>query len=118
MTDEVAIAAGRAILRQGELGREFVVILEGQAEVTRDGVAVAVLGPGDHMGELALIVDHPRNATVTALTDVVAEVIDRRGFQTLIDDSPTLTRNLLRATATRLAELDDEVAELRARLAG
>lgn len=114
---EVHIAAGKVAFRQGEIGREFVVIVDGTAEVTRDGHAVGTLGPGDHMGELSLLGDHPRNATVTATSDITAEVIDRRSFQTLLAESPNLTLNLLRATATRLSELDDEVTDLRTQLA-
>lgn len=115
--DEVHLPAGRVIFQQGEIGREFVVIVNGTAEVTRDGHVVGTLGPGDHMGELSLLGDHPRNATVTATSDITAEVIDRRNFQTLLAESPNLTLNLLRATATRLSELDDEVGQLRTQLA-
>jgi len=114
---EVHIASSKVVFRQGEIGREFVVIVEGTAEVTRDGHVVGTLGPGDHLGELSLLGDHPRNATVTATSDITAEVIDRRSFQALLSDSPNLTINLLRATATRLSELDDEVTDLHTRLA-
>ncbi|HKY15458.1 MAG TPA: cyclic nucleotide-binding domain-containing protein [Microthrixaceae bacterium] len=113
LADEVHVPAGRDIIRQGELGREFVVIVEGEASVVRDGAEVAKLGPGAHFGELALIESVPRNATVTATTDMVLEVIDRRGFQTLLDDSPHLTRNLLRATARRLSEVDQRSRDVR-----
>lgn len=106
VADEVAVPQGRALVRQGELGREFVVIIEGTAEVVRDGEVVATLGAGDHFGELALLVDHPRNATVTATTDLTLQVIDRRGFQNLLDNSPHLTRNLLHSLARRLSEVD------------
>lgn len=107
VSDEVTVAAGRALIRQGEIGREFVVIVEGTAAVERDGVEVAALGPGSHFGELALLVDHPRNATVTATTDLRIEVIDRRGFQNLLDNSPHLTRNLLQSLAARLSQVDE-----------
>ena len=107
VADEVAVPTGRALIRQGDLGREFVVIRDGAAEVERDGVVVATLGEGDHFGELALLVDHPRNATVTAITDMIVEVIDRRGFQNLLDNSPHLTKNLLISLARRLSEDDD-----------
>lgn len=106
VADEVAVPAGRSLIRQGELGREFVVIMEGTAEVERDGVTVATLGAGSHFGELALLVDHPRNATVTATTDLKIQVIDRRGFEHLLDGSPHLTKNLLHSVARRLAEVD------------
>lgn len=106
VADEVAVPAGRALIRQGDLGREFVVIIEGEAAVERDGVRVATLEAGTHFGELALLVDHPRNATVTAVTDLKVQVIDRRGFQNLLDSSPHLTKNLLQSLARRLSEVD------------
>lgn len=106
LCDEVNVPAGRQLIGQGEIGREFVIILEGEATVVRDGVEVATLGAGAYFGELALLATVERNATVVAKTDVVAEVIDRRGFQTAIEDSPGLCRALLRATAQRLAAIE------------
>jgi CRP/FNR family transcriptional regulator, cyclic AMP receptor protein len=106
LADEVHVPSGRDIIRQGELGREFVMIVEGEAVVSRDGNEVTRLGAGAYFGELALLESVPRNATVTAATDMTLEVIDRRGFQQLLEDSPGLTRNLLRATARRLSSLE------------
>jgi CRP/FNR family transcriptional regulator, cyclic AMP receptor protein len=83
-----------------------VMIVEGEAVVSRDGNEVTRLGAGAYFGELALLESVPRNATVTAATDMTLEVIDRRGFQQLLEDSPGLTRNLLRATARRLSSLE------------
>jgi CRP/FNR family cyclic AMP-dependent transcriptional regulator len=111
LADEVHVPAGRAMVRQGELGREFALIVEGEAVVERDGVEVARLGPGAHFGELALLESIPRNASVIAATDMTVQVIDRRGFDTLLEDSPGLTRNLLRALAHRLSEVDEGTAE-------
>lgn len=106
VADEVVVPAGRALIRQGELGREFVVIIDGTATVQRDDHPIATIGPGEHFGELALLVDHPRNATVIADTDLKAQVIERRGFQALLDNSPHLTKNLLHSLARRLSEVD------------
>jgi CRP-like cAMP-binding protein len=106
LADEVHVPAGRTLVRQGELGREFALIIEGEATIERDGVEVARIGPGSHFGELALLGSTPRNASVIAATDMTVQVIDRRGFDTLLEDSPGLTRNLLHAVAARLSELD------------
>lgn len=106
VADEVNVPAGRALVRQGELGREFVILTSGTARVERDGQEIATLEAGDHFGELALLVDQPRNATVTATSDLTAQVIDRRGFQQLLDNSPHLTTNLLHSLARRLAEVE------------
>ena len=111
VADEVAVPAGRVLVRQGEIGREFVVIIEGSVEIERDGVVVATLEAGAHFGELALLIDHPRNATATALTDLRIEVIDRRGFQDLLERSHHLTKNLLVSLAMRVSELEDSQLE-------
>ena len=116
LADELTVTAGRTLIRQGEVGREFIVVVAGTVTVVRDDVVVATLGPGSYFGELALLDEHPRNATVTAESDLRIRVIDRRAFQTLLDDSPHLTKNLLKATARRVHHLDDEIATLRSQL--
>ncbi|HPB45417.1 MAG: cyclic nucleotide-binding domain-containing protein [Microthrixaceae bacterium] len=108
VSDEVRIEAGRDLIRQGDLGREFIVLVDRAVTVSRDGEEVATLGPGAHFGELALLVDQPRNATVTAITPVTAQVIDRRGFQSMLDGSPHLTKNLLVSLARRLSEIEEQ----------
>src|SRR3954451_20672950 len=65
------IAAGDCVVREGTTGIGFFVVLDGEAEVTRDGDVLATLTPGDHFGEIPLFVDGmERAATVTAKTDV------------------------------------------------
>ena len=100
------IDAGRELIREGATGREFFLVVEGEAEVSRDGVVVATLGPGTFFGETALLLDQPRNATVTAKTDMVVEVIERRDFKGLLEEYPDLYAPLLQATAHQLAEND------------
>ncbi len=113
LADEAHVPAGRDLIRQGEVGREFAVVIDGEVVVRRDGVEVARLGPGGWIGELALLAPIERTATVTAVVDTTVRVIDRRGFQTLLEDSPALTLGLLRATAARIAALEDELSTLR-----
>lgn len=113
LADGLTVKAGTQLIGQGEVGREFVLIVEGEAVVSRDGAEIARLGPGDYVGELALLTSLQRNATVTAATDMSIEVIDRRGFQSLLEKAPTLTLALLRTTASRLAELDEAQRESR-----
>ena len=118
VADEVHVEAGRTIIRQGDLGQEFAVIVDGEADVVKDGAVVATLGPGAYFGEVALLDAVARTASVVARTDMTLEVIDRRGFNTLLDDLPRLARSMLRGTARRLAQLEDENQELRGRLKG
>ena len=103
----IDVAAGRELIRQGELGREFIVVVAGEAEVRRDGQVVVVRGPGDFFGEMALILDRPRNASVVATTDMTIEVINRREFKQLLEEYPDLHAPLLQATAERLAAVDE-----------
>lgn len=98
------IGAGRELIREGQVGREFFLVVDGEAEVTRAGEHVATLGPGAFFGETALLLDQPRNATVVATTDMVVEVIERRDFKGLLEEYPDLYAPLLAATAQQLDE--------------
>lgn len=110
--------AGRTVLKQGDLGQEFALIVEGEAEVVKDGISVAVLGPGSYFGEVALLDSINRTASVVATTDLVLEVLDRRGFNTLLDDFPRLSRSILKGLARRLAELEEQNEALRMTING
>ncbi len=92
---------GEVVFEQGDVGDRTFAIRVGQVEVVRDGTTVALLGPGDCFGEMALLADLPRNATVRALepTDVVA--VGRADFATLVDSFPELKANLSRIAAKR-----------------
>lgn len=103
----IDVKAGRELIRQGDTGREFFLVVAGEAEVRRDGAVIATRGPGAFFGETALLLDQPRNASVVAVTDMTVEVIDRQAFRRLLDQYPDLYAPLLEATGRRLAELDD-----------
>jgi len=117
LADEVHVPAGRTVIRQGDLGQEFALIVEGEADIVKDGDIVATLGPGAYFGEVALLDSITRTASVVARTDLVLQVLDRRGFNTLLDDQPRLGRSMLKGLAHRLAELEDSNVQLRAELA-
>ena len=105
-SDEVSVKAGRELVTQGETGRECFIILNGRAKVTRNGVDVATLGPGEHFGELALLDGGPRTATVTAESDLDTLVLTQRGFAGVIDEVPGLAHKLMSSLAARLRRLD------------
>ena len=102
VADEIDLNEGKELTREGEPGREFFVLLEGTAAVTQGGEQVNELAPGDFFGEIALISDGPRTATVTATTPVRTLVVTRRSFQRLVDEMPEIQRNVLAAAAERL----------------
>ncbi len=101
---EVEVKPGAVLTRQGEPGREFMIINEGQATVRRDGKVLATLGPGDFFGELAVIAGVPRNATITADTTMTVEALNRREFSSLLDESPKIAKKILVGAVTRLHE--------------
>jgi CRP-like cAMP-binding protein len=108
--DELTVPAGTALTTQGGVGREAFVILEGTAEVTKDGVHAADLGPGDHFGELALLDGGPRTATVTTTSDMTLLVLSKPAFNAVLDEIPTLAHKLLIATARRLRESEQSLS--------
>jgi CRP-like cAMP-binding protein len=103
----IDVPPGRELMLQGETGREFVVVVAGEAEVRRDGEVIATRGPGTFFGETALLLDRPRNASVVAKSDMTIDVIDRQDFRRLLEEYPDLYAPLLEAAAQRLAELDE-----------
>ena len=106
--EEVTVPPGRLLTEQGTIGREFFLIVEGQASVKRNNRKVATLGPGQYFGELALLDRRPRSASVTSDTDMTLLVLGQRQFNGVLDSVPPLSRKLLSAMATRLREADDK----------
>lgn len=105
----VRIKEGRVLTREGSQGREFMIISEGSATVSRSGQEIARLGPGDFFGELSLVAGIPRTATVTADTEMVVNALNRREFAAMLDESPALAKRILVGAVRRLASLDDRV---------
>jgi|GEM_PF-909309 len=104
--DEVTVAPGRVLIQEGSAGREFFLIVEGQATVRRKERKVATLGPGNYFGELALLDRLPRSASVIADTAMTLLVLEQRSFIGILDSVPSLARKLLSAMAVRLREAD------------
>jgi CRP/FNR family transcriptional regulator, cyclic AMP receptor protein len=107
--DEVTFEPGEALMTEGATGREFFVIMDGAAEVSRSGRRLGTIGAGDFVGELALLDRAPRNATVTAATKVTALVLGQREFNGVLASVPAMTHKLLVGMARRLHDLDARV---------
>jgi CRP-like cAMP-binding protein len=107
LVTQIDVKEGKDLTREGEHGNEFIIVLEGEAEVKVGGNVVATRGPGDYFGEIALIANRPRTATVTAKTPMKIEVIGRREFQTMLHDNPGIATELLGIAADRLSENDE-----------
>jgi|SRR5215211_6267531 len=110
VTEDLEVGAGKVLCREGETAQEFFVIIEGEAEATRDGRRLAQMGAGDFFGEIALIEDIPRTATVTAVTELRFFVLTRQSFWSTIERNPEVERRLLRALAKRLLSDDPTLA--------
>ncbi len=107
--EELDVPAGEELVTEGRVGREFFLILSGEATVTRDGQQVATLEPGQWFGELSLLDQEPRSATVRAATDMKLLVLGQQVFAGLLETIPQVAAKLLRGMAHRLREADARV---------
>jgi CRP/FNR family cyclic AMP-dependent transcriptional regulator len=101
--DELDLREGTIITREGRPGREFFVLISGTAQVTKKGKEVAQLGAGDWFGEIALLTDAPRTATVKATSPVDVLVITDRRFKTVVETMPSIALKILSTIGERLA---------------
>ena len=109
LAEERTVEAGTELIREGEPGREFFVVVEGDIDVRRGGRRVAHLGKGSFVGEIALLSRAPRTATVVATTQLRVLAIEGASFVELLDSLPELWLKVARALADRVEA--DEAAE-------
>ncbi len=101
---EVEYGPREFLTREGERGLEAMVILDGKATVRRNGRKIADLAAGDVVGEMSIVTDLPRNATVQAQTFVSALLMSRGELAAIMDDNPKVAVKILRTVAERLTE--------------
>ena len=102
LADELDLGEGATLIREGERGREFLVVVDGTVRVTKRGKTVRDLGAGAFIGEIALISDVPRTATVTATSPVRLLVVTDRAFRGLIEEMPSIATKVLQSLGERL----------------
>jgi CRP-like cAMP-binding protein len=102
IADEIDLREGKELTRQGRPGREFFVIVDGTAEVRRGTRRVNLLSAGDFFGEISLVRQVPRTATVVATSPVRALVITDRSFRSLLEHQPGIQTKVMSALAARL----------------
>lgn len=102
IADELDLAEGATLIREGERGREFIVVVDGTVRVSRKGRKLRELGAGDFIGEIALVADVPRTATVTATSPVRLLVVTDRAFRGLLERTPSVSTKVLQSLGERL----------------
>jgi CRP/FNR family cyclic AMP-dependent transcriptional regulator len=103
VTEDLDVSDGKVLAREGDIGREFFVIVEGEVSVSKGGQEIRRLSPGDFFGEIALIYESPRRtATVTAVTPLRFFVLTRQSFRGLIGHHPDIETKVLEALEERV----------------
>jgi CRP-like cAMP-binding protein len=116
LTTPMDVPAGKVLARQGQTGTECFVVVSGRAEVTRGGVRVGELGPGQFFGEMALLERQPRVASVTTTEPSTVLVMTAKAFDELVGTMPSVDRKMLVVLAHRLREVEDRYVPDGARL--
>jgi len=104
IADEIDVAEGKELIAQGDRGRQFFVLVEGGADVRRNGRKVNTMQDGDFFGEIALVSDRPTTATVTVTTPSRLLVVTASGFRRLLRESPDVQLKVLKALADRVQD--------------
>jgi CRP-like cAMP-binding protein len=111
IADEVSLPAGHVLCAEGRVAQECFVLVQGEAVVEIGGAEVAVIGPGETIGEMGLLERKPRSATVRAATPVSAYVIARSRFDDLLERYPSVARLILAELSGRLRAADERRVE-------
>lgn len=102
VTEDMEVEEGKSLTREGAAGSEFFVIVDGEVAVTKGGSEIRTMGEGDFFGEISLLEDRPRTATVTAKTPLRFFVLTRQNFRTLLAQQPELEEKVTSALEERL----------------
>ena len=103
IADEIDFPAGKTLIKQGDPGRQFFVVIEGEIKVTKNGKKLPSRGGSEFYGEISLVSGSPATATVTTVTPTRALVIAPPQFRALLDRSPSIQRRVLHSFSERLA---------------
>jgi CRP/FNR family transcriptional regulator, cyclic AMP receptor protein len=102
IADELDVREGTTLIREGDRGREFFIIVDGTASVTRHGHKLNELRAGDWAGEIALITDAPRTATVVTTSPARLLVVTERAFRSVLEEVPSISMKLIKTLGERL----------------
>jgi len=104
--DEVDVPSGHVLMRQGDRGDEMFVVVSGELDIDRDGRLINHMGPGAAVGEMSLLAEGPRTATVTTVGPTRLLVVGHREFHSLMDRHPTVRMRILAGLAEKVRNLD------------
>jgi CRP/FNR family cyclic AMP-dependent transcriptional regulator len=107
LVDEVDVPAGKVLMRQGDTGNEMFIVAEGRFTIERNGKVVRDVGPGTPIGEMSLLSEGARTATVTAAEPSRILLAGHREFHTLMNEHPTIRMTILQGLATKIRFLDE-----------
>jgi CRP/FNR family cyclic AMP-dependent transcriptional regulator len=102
VSEDMEVEEGKVLTREGQSGSEFFVIVDGEVSVMKNGQEIRTLGPGDFFGEIALLEDTPRTATVVAKTPLRFFVLTRQSFRSMLAHQPELEQKVLAALEERV----------------
>lgn len=105
VSEDMEIPEGTTLTKEGDIGHEFFVIVEGETQVKRKGRSLGTRGAGEFIGEIALLEQVPRTATVTAKTPLRVFVLTSKDFHHLLEENRGVERKVLRTLAKRVADL-------------
>ena len=108
LVDEIDVPAGKVLMREGDTGREFFVLVNGTVGIERGGKRIRTLEPGAFFGEVALLSEAPRSATATSEGPATLLVLGHREFHSLMDQYPSIRTCVLEALAKRIRTLEPE----------
>ena len=108
LTEDVEVAAGTVLTHEGRYEGWFYLVVAGTIEIARAGAEIDTVGAGEFVGEISLLDDGPRTATATTLTPCELLRVNNSQFDSLLETSPAIRRQLEEAMAARLERMDAE----------
>ncbi len=110
-TTELSFSEGDVLMRAGSTAREMVIVLDGELAVMLGDTEIATIESGGFAGEMGLLTDRPRNATVAAKTDTKVLHIDSRSFDNVLKEAPQIAVKMLGVVASRVVENNSRLVE-------
>jgi CRP/FNR family cyclic AMP-dependent transcriptional regulator len=106
LVDEVDVPDGYTLIREGALGEQFILIIEGRVRIERGGQTIRTMGPGEFLGEIALIDKGRTTATATTEGPARLFIVSHQAFHELLEQSPTVRIEIMTALANRVRQLE------------